>query len=205
MMKDRGQLFLDILLVGSFLVVAAWVIWLARAPVSLPPPPPGKGTAFNLALPAVPPPKLAAAYRAMVERPLFWADRRRQKHGATAPVAAGKLKDFQLVGAVISDEKLIAIVRDKKGKVKRVTKAGELNGWRLVELNRDQATFARDAARETLPLKAGKPPATRRNRRRAINPVRRPRAPMTRRGPAGHVVTPPLAVTPAKPIKQGRH
>ncbi len=204
MMKDRGQLFLDILLVGAFLVVAAIVVWLARAPLNQPPPPPGKGAAFNLALPTAPPPKPAAAYRAMVERPLFWADRRRQKQGGAAPVAVGKLKDFQLVGAVISDEKLIAIVRDKKGKVKRVTKDGELNGWRLVELSRDQATFARNAERETLPLKAGKPPTTRRNRQRAINPVRRPRQPMTRRRPAGRV-NPPLAVTPGKPMKQDRH
>ncbi len=204
MMNGRGRLFLDILLVGSFLIVAAIVAWLARAPLTLPPPPPGKGAAFNLALPAAPPPKPAAAYRTMVERPLFWADRRRQKGDAAAPVATGKLKDFQLIGAVVSDEKLIAIVRDKKGKVKRVTGDGELNGWRLVELSRDQATFARNAERETLPLKAGKSPPGRRSRHPVINPVRKPRQPMTRRRSAGRVNA-PLAVTPGKPMKQDRH
>ncbi len=203
-MKPRIHWLLDSLLLGALLAAVALIVWLARAPLATRDSGARKHEAFEIAPPGERRSPPLSAFRAMVERPLFWPGRR--PLAVKTPSASGKageLADYALVGVLVFDDEGIALVRDRKGKTRRIKQGEKLEGWRLARLGRREAEFRHNGRRELLPLRVGKPaapPPRRRGLRRKGNPVRQPRKPVVR-NQAPHARVAP-GVTAPKPVRR---
>jgi hypothetical protein len=101
-------------------------------------------------------PPLDPSYHAVLERPLFVPTRRPPPPPPPpAPVKpAMKKGQFLLVGAIITKERKIAILREvANGKVARVEEGKEINGIKLEKLEPEKATLTQWDDREDIIMK----------------------------------------------------
>lgn len=122
----------------------------ARAPAEVAP-------AANGEVAALPPmpdyemPPLAE-FAEVAERPLF-SPTRRPPVGAVPTAAPRQTLDLTLIGIVLSEAERLAIVTPGgAGRAVRLGVGDSIQGWTLVELESERATFERDGAQETLYL-----------------------------------------------------
>jgi hypothetical protein len=110
-------------------------------------------------------------YGAIMAHPIFAPDR------APPPAEAedtGNLNGVTVLGTAIAGKNTAAaLVRDSEGEITRVKVGEEVEGWKLVAINKAQLTFDRNGEQRTLAVDISKPV------------VRRPGAPGMPGTPAG--------------------
>ena len=142
-----GSRLLTLALLGvcAALGAAGWWEWQSlRKPVSEVP---VAATAGTEPLAAAPRPGTAlpnaAAYREMVERPLFTVTRRPPEvppeQTAQAPVPPARTPDWKLVGTVVTEGQNHALFWDQKGRrFVRVAPGDTMDGWEVAQIDKDQ-------------------------------------------------------------------
>ncbi len=86
------------------------------------------------------------AYRAIMAHPIFAADRTPPE----AEVDAGNLNGVEVLGTAIAGKDSAALVRDSDGTFTRVKVGEEVEGWKLVSIEKQQLVFDRNGERRTL-------------------------------------------------------
>lgn len=102
-------------------------------------------------------------YDQMVTRPLFMERRKPGEAPAQAMEAAEKKPatpmTFKLMGIITTPTTQAALLIDAKGKYRRLKLQANLDGWELVELQRDKAVLEQNGKTETLALLKKRPPS----------------------------------------------
>jgi len=94
-----------------------------------------------------------AAFRSVLERPLFAPSRRATSQAApVAATTAAAPPNLELVGIVAAGEDAFALVRQPGGRVQRLAIGQAIGDWRLDALEQDRAAFTRDGMRAIVPL-----------------------------------------------------
>ena len=113
-------------------------------------PSPGKAQSF----PALPEQPAQQAYNAIMAHPIFAPDR------APPPVEldeTGNLNGVEVLGTAIAGaDDAAALLRDAEGNFQRLKVGGEVDGWKLVSIEREQLVFDRNGERRTLDLDAAR-------------------------------------------------
>lgn len=92
-----------------------------------------------------------ASLAAVIERPLFAANRRPLAHAAAAPAADPKT--FSLAGITIAGGERAAFVRHAGSPaIQRLTEGQEIDGWTVRAIAADRITLRHGAAEATMPL-----------------------------------------------------
>lgn len=121
------------------------------------------GTALRVALPAfggeaaapLPDPAPVAAPQSLPPLDSFAEVVQRNPFSPSRTAGTGsvnQLGDAQLVGILLSGPSRAALIRLADGTTKTIPPGGAVAGWTLVSLDRNQASFRRDAASTTLTL-----------------------------------------------------
>jgi hypothetical protein len=142
----------------------------AGAPGSLPPLPPDP----RFAMPS------ESSFTAVLQRPLFSANRRPVHDAASAKASLAASADFTLIGVVISGHERYALVRPSSGDgIQRVKEGGELTGWSAVSIGSDrvllrQGTLQREVVLDyKVPAPSGQP----RKKHKLVNAPAQPAQP----------------------------
>ena len=90
------------------------------------------------------------AFSIVAERPLF-SPTRRPPEGEVAAAAPRQMLDLTLIGVVLTAEERLAIVTPAgQGNAVRLGVGDSIQGWTLVAVEPERATFERDGEEETL-------------------------------------------------------
>jgi hypothetical protein len=119
------------------------------APPSQPP-----GLAPRRQRPVVVPP--VPEYAAILASPIFAPDRRPGASGDVSPSSGGSLSGYAAVGAVASRADATAVIAVPGGGIKTVRRGDEVDGWRLVGVDRTRVYFEHNGVRHALMI--GAPP-----------------------------------------------
>jgi type II secretory pathway component PulC len=109
------------------------------------------------------PPLLATApeqaYPETAARPLFIPTRRPAPEALAAPQSTFQKGQFVLQGVIAVGENRIAMLREKSnGRIHRVERGRELNGIKVLEIEREAVTLAQGGEQETLSMNVQKGP-----------------------------------------------
>lgn len=88
-------------------------------------------------------------YRAILEAPIFSPDRKPGPDADAAP-GASLLDDYAALGVAIGRGFATAVVKGPDGASKTLRLGGDLEGWRLIGLDRGKLTFQKNDARHVL-------------------------------------------------------
>ena len=101
-------------------------------------------------------PPAAPLYPEVLSNPMFAPDR---KADASIEPPAGGMGDYAVLGiATAGTGMATALVRSPDGSVLRLQPGGELDGWKLVQVQLNSLTFEKNGERHTLTIEK-KPPA----------------------------------------------
>ncbi len=100
----------------------------------------------------MPVPTLVPAYGAILQAPIFAPDRR--------PEGQAQVQNLQLIGVAANGRSASAIVLTPDGASHVIQFGDTLEGWRLVAVSADHASFYGPAGRATLPVTAPSPPSS---------------------------------------------
>jgi general secretion pathway protein N len=91
-------------------------------------------------------------YAAILAAPIFAPDRRPGPSEAEPSESGGggSLSGYAAIGAVAGRDVATAVVTEPGGGIKTLGRGDELNGWRLVGVDRTHVYFERNGARHTL-------------------------------------------------------
>ena len=96
-------------------------------------------------------------YAAILASPIFAPDRRPgPSEGSSEGGGSGSLSGYAAIGAVAGRDVATALVTEPGGAIKTLGRGDELNGWRLVGVDRTHVYFERNGVRHTLVV--GAPP-----------------------------------------------
>lgn len=110
----------------------------------------------------LPPISVAAAEQAYPEtaaRPLFTPTRRPAPEAVAAPQSTFQKGQFVLLGVIVVGSNRIAMLREKSnGRLHRVEQGREINGIKVLEIERETVTLAQGGEQEKLGLTVQKAP-----------------------------------------------
>jgi len=164
-----------LLITGYLAALAVGAYELQRGPaLSLPPQPPEQA-AQTLPPLEVPPEVInsLAAYDAIVERPLFYQDRRPPASDPAEPQTTAEQVDegaveidgFRLTAVLQDGDNITVLIEDRTGQTRTLHQGDRLGNWQLGEILDDRVVLIADGRRETLlvydfaaPVAAARPP-----------------------------------------------
>jgi hypothetical protein len=101
-------------------------------------------------------------YAAILASPIFAPDRHPGPSGGASEGGGGSLSGYAAIGAVAGRDVATAVVTEPGGGIKTLGRGDELNGWRLVGVDRTHVYFERNGVRHALvvgaPPEAAPPP-----------------------------------------------
>jgi hypothetical protein len=101
-------------------------------------------------------PMRPVTYAAIMAHPIFAPDR--APPPAEAEDESGNLNGVSVLGTAIAGRTAAAaLVRDSEGEITRVKVGEEVEGWKLVAINKAQLTFDRNGEQRTLGVDTSKP------------------------------------------------
>jgi general secretion pathway protein N len=122
-------------------------------PPSAPPSQPS-GLAPRRQRPVVVPP--VPEYAAILASPIFAPDRHPGASGDLSQAGGGSLSGYAAVGAVASAANATAVITVPGGGIKTVRRGDEVDGWRLVGVDKTRVYFEHNGVRHSLVI--GAPP-----------------------------------------------
>jgi general secretion pathway protein N len=104
-------------------------------------------------------------YAAILASPIFAPDRRPGAPEGSSGNGAGSLSGYAAIGAVAGGGSATAVITVPGGGIKTLRRGEEVDGWRLVGVDRTQAYFEHNGVRHALvigapPMAPTGPPAT---------------------------------------------
>ncbi|HHJ40546.1 MAG: hypothetical protein AXA67_10265 [Methylothermaceae bacteria B42] len=181
-MNGLRRHLLTTFLAGLCLLLATAVlveyIFLRRSTPHLEAPEANPKTEISLNPKAPPPakPLPLEQFQSMVTMPLFVEGRQpipeQDKTGETSTQASGPPPKIELTGIIQTpDAGKIILVRDKKGKTRRLRPGDDVDGWQLAELAPDHVVLTQGAKKHTLKLIKPRPQSKIRRPRRHQRPT----------------------------------
>lgn len=141
--------------------VLALMLWLQLGTV----PREAAAAVANSAAAAPPPPLPAAgpeippfsAYQDVIERPLFWSERRAQReHAVVGPDSAAAPVPFILLGVVLAEQSHAVLGRAGAKEVSRVYVGDVIEGWVVESMTRESVTLSANGVRRELQFGNGR-------------------------------------------------
>ncbi len=141
---DRDNILAPLLACGALVLIAGLQLVLPGGDL----PGPSAGLAARRQRPVVVSP--VPEYAAILASPIFTPDRHPGASGGPSDTGSGTLANYAALGVATGRSIATGVVSAPGGAVKTVRRGDEMDGWRLVAVDRTRLIFERNGARHAL-------------------------------------------------------